>query len=108
MKVCPVLHIIGIPELFSTDSDKSFEHFTSNTIFDLGLRFRILSANIIICISGYIIFPLLETTPSLSASPSKANPISKLALSTKSIRSLRFSGLEGSGWWLGKFPSSSQ
>ncbi|MNC40426.1 hypothetical protein D3C75_891370 [compost metagenome] len=52
--------------------------------------------------------PVLVTTPTRSPSPSKARPISAPVSLTLAIRSSRFSGLPGSGWWLGKLPSTSQ
>ncbi|MCY1530740.1 hypothetical protein D9M68_659420 [compost metagenome] len=52
--------------------------------------------------------PSLVTTPTRSPSPSKARPRSAFSSLTLAIRSSRFSGLPGSGWWLGKVPSTSQ
>ncbi|MNP54440.1 hypothetical protein D3C76_1489930 [compost metagenome] len=52
--------------------------------------------------------PVLLTTPTRSPSPSKARPMSAPVCLTLAIRSSRFSGLPGSGWWLGKLPSTSQ
>jgi hypothetical protein len=47
------------------------------------------------------------TTPRRSPSPSKARPSSASVACTTLIRSARFSGLLGSGWWFGKSPSTS-
>ena len=55
-----------------------------------------------------MMLPSLVTTPRRSPSPSKARPISASVLCTVRIRSARFSGLLGSGWWLGKSPSTSE
>ena len=52
--------------------------------------------------------PVLVTTPTRSPSPSKARPRSAFSALTLAIRSFRFSGLPGSGWWFGKLPSTSQ
>ena len=54
-----------------------------------------------------MICPSLVTTPSRSPSPSKARPSSASVSRSARIRSSRFSGCAGSGWWFGKVPSMS-
>jgi hypothetical protein len=54
-----------------------------------------------------MLLPSLVTMPRRSPSPSKARPSSASVACSAAIRSRRFSGLLGSGWWLGKLPSTS-
>ena len=55
-----------------------------------------------------MICPSFVTMPRRSPSPSKARPSSASVLFTRAMSSARFSGLLGSGWWLGKSPSTSE
>ncbi|MNT07340.1 hypothetical protein D3C72_1420400 [compost metagenome] len=73
-----------------------------------GTRESTSCANSIIWRSGKMFWPSLVTMPRRSPSPSKARPSSASEFCSASIRSLRFSGLLGSGWWLGKLPSTSE
>ncbi len=105
---CPVFHIIGTPPDFSISSVRLCEHLTSKTIFAPGFLVRISLAKIIINLSPQIISPSSSTTPILSPSPSYAIPRSAPSFLTAVIKSFKFSGMVGSGWWLGKFPSDWQ
>ena len=105
---CPVFHIKGTPPASRMISGKYRLHFTSKITVSLGLRRQMSSAKNIISLSGQMMSPAGVTTPSRSPSPSKAKPMSALVSLTMAIRSCRFSGSAGSGWWLGKFPSTSQ
>src|ERR1043165_2746446 len=58
--------------------------------------------------SAKMFSPSFVTTPRRSPSPSKARPNSQEEERNVAIRSCKFSGWAGSGWWFGKFPSTSQ
>ena len=58
-------------------------------------------------LSMVIIFPFSSTAPTLSPSPSKAIPKSACVSMTFSLNFFKFSGTDGSGWWLGKLGSDS-
>ncbi len=102
----PVIHIVGLPPCWRIHGARRWLHFTSKMISPPGTRSRTSAASSMIWRSGMIISPSLVTTPSRSPSPSKARPSSAPQAWTMLLRSSRFSGRDGSGWWLGKSPST--
>mmetsp|Transcript_654 Transcript_654/g.1390 ORF Transcript_654/g.1390 Transcript_654/m.1390 type:complete len:207 (-) Transcript_654:43-663(-) len=102
----PVIHISGLPPCSRIHGARRCVHLTSKMISAPGWRFRMSAAISMIWRSGMIISPSLVTMPRRSPSPSKARPSSASVAWTTRFRSSRFSGREGSGWWLGKSPST--
>ena len=106
MSEWPVLNISGLPPAASMAGARRCVHFTSNTMVPPGARLSTSCANSIIWRSGKMVWPSLVTMPSRSPSPSKARPSSASPACRAAMTSRRFSGLLGSGWWLGKLPST--
>ena len=98
---------MALPPAASINGARRWVHFTSNKIVPPGTRLSTSCANSIIWRSANITCPSLVTTPRRSPSPSKAKPISASVVCSVRITSCKFSGLLGSGWWLGKLPSTS-
>ncbi len=108
MREWPVLNITGSPPEARMLGANRCEHFTSNKMGAPGWRVSTSWANNIIWRSGKMFWPLGVTIPRRSPSPSKAKPNSAPVEARAAIKSWRFSGLLGSGWWLGKVPSTSE
>ena len=101
------MNIKGSPPACRIAGAKRCEHFTSNTIVPPGTRDNTSCANKAIWRSGKMMLPSLVTIPKRSPSPSNAKPISASLYFKACNRSFKLSSLLGSGWWLGKLPSTS-
>ncbi|MCY1550871.1 hypothetical protein D9M68_871560 [compost metagenome] len=101
------MYITGLPPAASMAGARRCVHLTSNRMGAPGTRESTSCANSIICRSGKMLLPPRVMMPRRSPSPSKARPRSAPVSFSFAIRSRRFSGLLGSGWWLGKLPSTS-
>ncbi len=105
---CPVFHIRAFPPRSVMREARRLLHLTSKMISAPRLRLRMSRASSISIRSGQMIVPQLLTIPRRSPSPSNAMPKSARCSSTADMRSSRFTGSAGSGWWFGKFPSTSE
>ena len=108
MSEWPTFHMMARAAGAAISSYSAWLHFTSLTKVAPGCFVRMSRANRIISWSPQTMRPWPSTAPMRSASPSSAMPTSAPRRRTRAIRSARFSGTVGSGWWLGKRPSGSQ
>ena len=87
---------MGFPPFSFINFGSESVHLTSNMIVPFFVA-RISLLKIIKILSGKTILPSFVTTPTLSPSPSNARPKSAFVSLTFLIKSVKFSGLPGSG-----------
>ena len=104
----PAFHITGWPPCRAMSSYIVCEHFTSPTIAAPGSSASTARERRIIIWSPQRMCPWSSTTPTRSASPSKASPQSYFPFTTFRRSSSTFFSTVGSGWWLGNVPSGSR